>query len=212
MAKREHKLKEYRGEKPPILWWYRDGGVDAQHVLLVYLERRAFKFDREAKRRTRDDRWASVCRALEIQALAGTVPKEFPASLERWLADLTMPAPAKKHEYWTLEGYAAAHKIKPIDPFYAWLRALEKVAKELYPLRVPPGRHDSAPLTDEQKQAIRAEYLETGNAREIAARYQIEPFLVGQLCRKEKAQRSAQSESQETVTPPILEPDDLDPY
>jgi hypothetical protein len=88
--------------------------------------------------------------------------------------------------------------------------------------RVPPGR-SAPPLSEEQKQIIRAEYLETGNAWEIAARHQIEPFLVGQLCKKEKAQRDAQRIAQreeaekaaanlpEAVTPPDFE-DDPDTY
>jgi hypothetical protein len=224
-TKRDHKLNPvlYRADKPPSLWWYTSGGVDQRRVLLVYLERRAFKFDREAKGGTFDDRWAAVCRALEIQALAGTVPPDFPANLCRWLTDLRQKAPGRKKyklRYWTLEGYAHTHgiKLKQRPPFYAWLRTLEKVAKELYPHRVPQGR-SAPPLSEEQKQIIRAEYLETGNAGEIAARHQIEPFLVGQLCRKEKAQREAQREARreeaeraaanqpETVTAPDFEID-----
>ena len=196
----------------------------------MYLEKRVFKFDREAKGGTIDDRWAAVCRALEIQPHAKSVPANFPANLCRWLDDLTQIAPdipqlwlpgkprpkkkRKKLQYWTLEGYAATHGIK-LPPFYAWWRALEKVAKELYPHRIPPGRIKQ-PLSEEQKQIIRAEYLETGNAREIAARHQIAPFLVGQICKKEKAQLDSQraaTNQPETVTPPDFEIDpDTDPF
>ena len=221
MTKRDHELKLYRPDKPPILWWYTSGGVDQRRVLLVYLERRAFMFDREAKGGTFDDRWAAVCRALEIRALAKIVPPNFPANLCRWLDDLVQPAPdrpqvwlpgkprrpkkRKKLQYWTIEGYAYSigKTKKQLPPFYAWLRALEKVAKELYPHRVPQGR-SAPPLSEEQKQRIRADYLETGNAYEIAARHQIEPFLVGQLCRKEKAQRKARLAAGRQKRPPPI--------
>jgi hypothetical protein len=191
----------HAGSHPPSLWWHTSLAPEqSQRVLLVYLERRAYKFDRETKGSSFDKRWASVCRALEEQAWADTVPHNFSENLHLWLQELTRPDPAtgNKRGYWTLEGYALVHKMNP-HPFYAWFRAMEKVAKELYPDRVPIGRRNKPPLPEGAIQAIRAEYLQADYSdkevvQKIAEKHGIEPFRVGQLCRNEKHRRREEME------------------
>jgi hypothetical protein len=73
----------------------------------------------------------------------------------------------------------------------AWFRKLEEVAKKLYPERVPPDRRDKPPLSDDKVRIIRNEYLATGKILEIAKRYKIDPWRVGQICRAEKLSRIA---------------------
>lgn len=218
---------------PPSLWWYTPPSLwsddlrsfeKSRHVLLVYLEQRAFKFDREGRGSSTESRWEAVRRALEIQARDGAVPSNFPENLERWLHELIEPD-LRTGRYWTLPGYALAHQIKP-HPFCAWFRRMEKVAKELYPDRMPLGRADNPP-TEETIQSIRAEYLQTGDAKKIAAKYfgsEDESWRVGQLCRKEKQERSERmqaeqraasaSESATSESHSVLDEEDpfLDPF
>ena len=75
-------------------------------------------------------------------------PSDFAEKLELWLSELTTnQRAAGKPQYWTLKGYAVAHKINP-GTFMKWFRNLEAVAKRLYPNRVPPGCRDRPPLSD----------------------------------------------------------------
>lgn len=126
------------------------------------------------------------------------VPSNFHEKLELWLSELTTNQGTKwKGLYWTLKGYALANKIS-LHPFMAWFRTLEEVAKKMYPDRVPVGRRDKS-LTEEIIQAIRADYLQADYTdrkavEKIAAKYGIEKFRVGQLCRKEKQIRNAEWE------------------
>ena len=127
---------------------------------------------------------------------------DFDAKLESWIWELTLPAKERgKKRYWTLKSYALANRI-PLHPFMAWFRKLEEVAKKLYPNRVPEGRRDRPPLSEKEIQDIREEYLNASysnrNAvKEIAARHNIAPFMVGRLCRKEKEQRKLEIEEPE---------------
>jgi hypothetical protein len=128
-------------------------------------------------------------RYLQRRGKRGAKRVDFRETLEAWLLELTT-----KHgrKFWTAKGFAIAHRIKPYT-FMARLRALEEVAKELYPGRVPVGRRDK-PLTETTIAAIRADYLgadytDRKAVKKIAAKYGIGTFRVGQLCRKEKEQR-----------------------
>jgi len=176
--------KPHAPEAPPGLWWYRSlAPEEVASVLRSYLRARGARGAKKA-------------------------PPDFGKKLEHWLSELiAAQGTGKSVSYWTLKSYALAHKIKP-HPFMAWFRTLEEVAKELYPDRVPPGRRDK-PLSDDEIQAIRAEYLETGEVHEIAARHEIPAWRIGQICRKEKEQRHAEWEKArktdqpgETVSPP----------
>jgi hypothetical protein len=121
-------------------------------------------------------------------------PGEFAEKLELWLSELTTnQRTVGKPQYWTLKGYALAHKINP-GTFMLWFRKLEQVAKGLYPDRVPPDRRDRPPLSDEEVRIIRDEYLATGKVLKIARRYKIEPWRVGLICRAEKQRRIGPSD------------------
>jgi hypothetical protein len=124
---------------------------------------------------------------------AKKLPSDFPKQLEFWLSELTTDQGTKMGgAYWTEKGYALAHEIN-LHPFMAWFRALEEVAMELYPDRVPFGRRNRV-LTGETIEAVRADYLKAeyfdrNAVKNIAAKYGIGTFRVGQLCRKEKQRR-----------------------
>jgi hypothetical protein len=152
---------------PTGLWWYRSLSLEESAcVRQVYLQQRG-------------------SRDVKIS------PRDFPEKLELWLSDLTTNQVAVgRPQFWTLKGYALAHKINP-QTFMAWFRKLEAVAKRLYPDRVPPGRHNKPPLSDDKIRIIRNEYLATGKILEIAKRHHIDPWRVGQICRAEKQSRRA---------------------
>ena len=152
---------------PSGLWWYRSlSREESACVRQAYLQQRG-------------------ARDVKIR------PRDFPEKLELWLSDLTTnQVTVGRPQYWTLKGYALAHKINP-QTFMAWFRRMEAVAKRLYPERVPPGRRDKPPLSDDKIRMIRNEYLATGKVLKIARRHQIDPWRVGQICRAEKQSRIA---------------------
>ena len=116
-----------------------------------------------------------------------TLPKGFEEKLVGWLQDVNRPqqiSPRKKL-YWTLPAYAAAHKLHP-QTFCKRFREMEKIAKKLFPLRVPAHRVD-VELSDEKKQAIRDRFSVVQDFHKVADEFGIEAFRVGQLCREEKA-------------------------
>jgi hypothetical protein len=139
--------------------------------------------------------------------------RDFPERLEFWLSDLTTnQVTVGRPQFWTLKGYALAHNINP-HTFMAWFRKLEAIAKRLYPERVPPGRRNKPPLSDDKIRIIRNEYLATGKVIEIAKRHGIDPWRVGQICRAEKKSRIAALNSNKGgLTQPETQsiPDDSD--
>ena len=141
-------------------------------------------------------------------------PKDFSERLELWLSELTTNRVVKgRPQFWTLKGYALAHKINP-NTFMAWFRKLEEVAKKLYPERVPSERRDKPPLSDAKIRIIRNEYLATGKILEIAKRHELDPWRVGQLCRAEKQIRAEAAESNRANREQLysrLVPDDSNP-
>jgi hypothetical protein len=161
---------------PPSLWWYHPEpgpkradlkpDADSQQIIDEYLRRRA-----------------------RAGALVGLTEKE----LEDWLSELTRPhkvSPRRKF-YWTIPCFAVSKRINAATAM-AWFRALEKVAKELFPDRVPYGRKPKQ-LTPEQIQEIRTEYLDTGKVKTISFKYGIPAFRVGRLCQAEKKAREARN-------------------
>jgi hypothetical protein len=181
--------KPHGSSYPPGLWWYRSLSPEqSARVIKGYLQQRGRRG-------------------------ATKVPSNFHERIEFWLSELTTNQGTKRNVmYWTLKGYALAHKIN-LHPFMAWFRTLEDVAKKLYPDRVPIGRCDK-PLTEEAIQAIREDYLQADYfdrkaVKKIAAKHGIGTFRVGQLCRKEKQHRReefdhtrAKTEAEQTAATP----------
>ena len=163
--------KPHAPSYPTGLWWYRSLSLEESAcVRREYLQERGV---RNAK----------------------IFPRDFPERLELWLLELTTNQITEgRPQFWTLKGYALAHNINP-NTFVAWFRKLEGVAKKLYPDRVPPGRRDKPPLTDDKIRIIREEYIATGKILQIARRHAIDPWRVGQICRAEKLSRIAASGS-----------------
>jgi hypothetical protein len=125
--------------------------------------------------------------------------EDFETTLTTWLIDLSHPVKVNQRkskyreasEYWTIPSYALAHRTHP-KTACKWFRELEKVAKQLYPQRVPTHRKSST-LTAARIRAIRAEFAESGDFKAVAAKFDIAPFRVGQLCAEEKAKRQQAS-------------------
>src|SRR5260370_1192598 len=119
-----HKYKrmphaEVRAES---LWWY------TRQSARVW-EADPPTADAEAAIQTNQKQWARG-RALT---------KGFAEDLYRWLQELNRPQKisALRERYWTIPAYALAHKIHS-KTFCKRFRELEKVAKKLFPDRVPP--------------------------------------------------------------------------
>jgi len=129
-----------------------------------------------------------------------TLPKGFEDNLRRWLQDLSREVNLKEYgkprtkRFWTIPAYAFANKLHS-KTFCKRLRELEKIAKKLFPHRVPPGRV-SVVLSEEKKQAIRQRVLEGTDIRAVATEFGIPPFRVGQLCSEEKATVLAKREEE----------------
>ena len=123
-----------------------------------------------------------------------TLPPNFEADLHSLLRQLSLPQQIspRRRRYWTIPAYAFAHKLHS-KTLCKRLRELEKIAKKLFPGRVPKHR-ECATVTDEKKRAIRSRFRETGDFQIVASEFGIEPFRVGQICRKEKAEMSAEKE------------------
>jgi len=121
----------------------------------------------------------------------------FEAHLRSWLQELSRPQQIspRRHRYWTIPAYALAYKFHT-KTFCKRFRELEKIAKKLFPGRVPQHRNH-APLTEETKHAIRSRFKATGDFHAVAGEFGIEAFRVGQLCRAEKAELIAEREQQE---------------
>jgi hypothetical protein len=168
------------------LWWYRSSERRAGRVIDAYIEQ--------------------VSRGK-------SVGKNFKDELLGWLQELSEPvkiSPRRKR-YWTLPAYARAHGLR-VTTFCKRFREMEKIAKRLFPERVPSYR-EPQPLTDELKRKIGGRYLqlkwrvpdnrlyyaERDFARirhkitmaKLAEEFpNIEPFRLGQICRKvRKAER-----------------------
>jgi hypothetical protein len=182
--------KPHAHSNPTGLWWYRSlSREESARVRQRYLQQRG---------------------ARDVKIL----PRDFPEKLALWLSELTTnQVTVGRPQFWTLKGYALAHKINP-NTFMAWFRKLEGVAKKLYPELVPPGRRDKPPISDDKIRIIRNEYLTTGKVLKIAKRHEIDPWRVGQICRAEKQNRIAAlnlNRGRGTPREPESIPDDSEP-
>lgn len=154
-------------ERAPSLWWYQHQPGDdstptpeSQCVIDTYLHQ---------------------C------ARGRSLPKNFGEKLRQWLQDLSSKqqiSPRKKR-YWAIPDYARLHRLHD-KTFCKRFRELEKIAKQLFPHRVPPSRVIVV-LSDERMQAMRTRVLEGADISAVAKEFGIAPFRVGQLCREEKA-------------------------
>ncbi len=141
-----------------------------------------------------------VIRAYVKQCRRGrAVPLNFEARLRSWLQDLSrlQRISPRRKRYWTIPAYALAHNLHS-KTFCKRLRELEKIAKRILPDLVPEYRK-RAPLTEEEKHAIRARFKATGDFHTVASEFGIGAFRVGQLCRAEKAQMIAEREKQKST-------------
>jgi hypothetical protein len=167
-------------ERPPSLWWYvrqpapawgdDEPMPESQCVIDTYLRQ---------------------C------ARGRSLPKGFEEKLRQWLQELNRPqqiSPRRKR-YWTITAYAEAHKLR-WPTFCKRFRELEKVAKRLFPHRVPPSRV-IAVLSEEKKQEIRQRVLDGMDISAVASEFGILSFRVGQLCREEKATVLAEREREQ---------------
>lgn len=188
------KMPHVEDGPPPSLWWYR---------------------------RQPDPSWADDTPMPESQCVIDTyirqcsrgrtLPAGFEKNLVRWLQDLSRPekiSPRRKR-YWSIPAYALAHKLysercKPSSRtkgFCKRFRELERIAIHLFPTRVPPGKEPRPPLTEDEKQALRQEYLAGVDAKELAEKFRIAASHVGRLCREQKAMRAAEREKWENQSP-----------
>jgi len=150
---------------------------------------------------------------IEQVSRGKSVKKNFKDELLGWLRELSGPVKIspRREWYWTLPAYARAHEL-PDKTFCKRFREMEKIAKQLFPERVPSDRKPQ-PLTEELKRKIGSRYLqlkwrvrdtrkvnvEHDFARirhkitmaKLAAEFpNIEPFRLGQICQKvRKAKR-----------------------
>lgn len=203
----------YAEERAPSLWWYV---------------------------RQPDPTWADDTPMPESQCVIDTyirhvkrgrsLPKGFEEDLRRWLQELNREqqiSPRKKR-YWTLPAYALAHRLvdgqsaKSAEPpagpgvktFLKRFREMERIAKELFPLRVPKSRTTKV-LSEEKIEDMRKRVSDGADIKTVAREFRIPPFRVGQLCREEKAQvLDAREKAREQASAgesgsPIIE-DDID--
>lgn len=145
VSKAEFKRMPHAETRPRSLWWYScqrvpDGMDDVPTA----------------------DSLAVIDGYLKRAARGRALPEGFRADLLRWLQDLTREHPiqpgARRKRYWTIPSYELAHWIRP-KTLCKRFREMEKVAKKLFPERVPTYRN-TAPLTEETKKAVRTYYIE----------------------------------------------------
>jgi hypothetical protein len=161
--------------EPASLWWYRR--PDRHKVIDAYIAQ------------------CSRGRAL---------PENFKEQIVQWLQDLSRIQPVKGHprdfRHWSIPAYALAHGMEKAT-LMKRIREMERIAKELFPDAVPIGRK-MRQLTDREKREIRAKYLSGTDAKVLAEEYEIAPFVVGILCREERAIRAAQREAERAAGAP----------
>jgi hypothetical protein len=168
-------LRPHGKERAPGLWWYQRD--DRQRVIDAYLDQR--------KRRQTPRQ--------------GLLAQDFKAQLSTWIEDLNLCQNLKAWgdphtwRYWTVPAYALANRIEK-GVLIRHLRELEGLAKAMFPDDVPNSRRLRAALTEDDIRRIRQLYLEGTAAKIIAARFRIPPSRVGQLCREQKAIRTAERE------------------
>jgi len=63
---------------------------------------------------------------------------------------------------------------------------MEKIARRLFPKHAPAQR---APITEDEKAAMRADILKGEIIEDVAQKHGVKPFRVGQICRAEIARR-----------------------
>jgi hypothetical protein len=128
------------------------------------------------------------------------LPTGFGKKLAQWLQDLSREPKISPHRkrYWTIPAYALAQKL-PEKTLCKRLREMEKIAKRLFPQRVPSNRQ-TVPLSEEKIQAIRERFIEVGDIRAVAHHFGISPFRIGQICRVEKALIAGEEDTATTET------------
>jgi hypothetical protein len=210
LSRRKWLLKPHADGPPAGLWWWRDlGPEERRRVLCVYLEKTVYiRTDRDDqyKGSVPDERWDNVCQDLLIRRK--NLPEDFPALLEEIIQFTTT---VHRDGWLTLEGAAVKFEQKRARVYY-WFRKLDKIARELYPDKAPNAVY----LTDETIETIRQEYVEKGNARELAERYRLAPCRLGQIVWAEKQWRrnlfEAERNAQQAAEPSKPQEDDTDEF
>lgn len=155
---------------PPSLWWYRR--PDRHLVINAYI---------------------SQCKK------GRTLPEDFKENLVQWLDDLSQGqfkkawGQPRTFRYWSIPAYALANGMEKAS-LMKRLREMKNIAEEMFPDSVPSSKKRRVPLTPEEKEEIKRQYLEGVDAKELAQIFRIPPSHVGLICRKEKAIRAAERE------------------
>lgn len=167
------------------------------------------------------------------RASRGRTPeKDFKQHLQQWLHDLSREQKLTEWDkprtkrYWTVDAYARANKLEP-PTLMARVRKLEKIAKELFPERIPAEQKDVV-LSEGTIAKIRARYVEIietcfregypfdDHKRAVAIiveKFGIKPFRVGQICKAEKENvKSKAPTADEQPTAAVPSSDFLDPF
>jgi hypothetical protein len=182
-------VRPHNAEPPPGLWWWRVLlPEERQHVLCVYFERRTYNTKRFNPDLSLAERWQRVCEDFKSRCAK---QKGTPDEIEEIIrlvttANTASSSPDEYGCFMTLEGASIKLRLKKKN-VYAWFNRMDEISRELYANKCPTK--GGVTITEEMKQAIRAEYLSKGNARELAERFGLPAFRIGQIVQSEKKLR-----------------------
>lgn len=171
--------------RPVSLWWYRSTTSPP--------------FDDTPT----SDSLAVIEMYLYQSARGRALPLDFREQLLKCLQDLNRPVKLspRRERYWTIPAYELARGINP-KTLCKRMRQLEKIAKRLFPGRVPAYREDRGPITEDEKAEMRREIF-LQDIKAIADKHGITPARVGQICRDLKlAKRTARQTEATDPAPP----------
>jgi len=163
-------------QRPASLWWYQTASP---------------RFGSQPTPETQ-----SIIQTYVAQCKRGrTLPDDFVDTLRFWLQELNAEQEVgpRKKRFWTIPAYVLSHKLEK-GAFCKRFREMEKIAIRLFPDQVPPHRKPVT-LTEKTKDDIRAKFKEVQDFPKVAAEFGIGAFLVGQICKAEKAQIIEQRET-----------------
>ena len=188
----KRKRRSYHVDGPPTgLWWCQkptDRGrallpEETFRIFCVFYERWTYIVSkRDDSDLSLSERWRLVCadfiaRKPDAQGSPETTEK---------IIDLVTTAD-KRGEFLTLEGAAMKLRLKPAHVYY-WFRRLDKIARELYPFQYGscPDTKPTVTVTEAMKQKICTQYAEGVSVKDIAKKWGVPKFRVGQIVKAEK--------------------------
>jgi hypothetical protein len=185
----EWAVRSHKAEPPAGLWWWQALlPEERKHVLCVYFERRTYNTKRFNAGLSLPDRWQRVCEDFKSRcAKQRGTPDEIQRIIRLVMtADTTSSSKDEHGHFMTLEGAAIKLRLKRKN-VYSWFNRIDEISRELYADRC--SAKGEVTITEEVEQAIRAEYLSKGNARELSERFRLPPFRIGQIVKAEKKLR-----------------------